>query len=394
MGVTRWAIDPPRPPTIWMMTFTTLALICLLAMLGPVFSLPRRVSVPVVSGELLVGIGLGASGLRVIDSADPTFTFMAQIGFALVMYTAGTHVPLRDEDIRLGLGIGLGRVLVVGVLALPVGLGLAHVFGTRNGLLYAVVLASSSASLVMPSLGPVKARTRKGMEFLAQIAIGDTVCVIVLPLVIDPARVVRAALGTTVVLALAGGCYLLLNRAVRAGNQERLQEVSRSRHLAFELRIVLFLIFALAAVAASMGISVMLAGFALGLAVAAVGEPKRVSRQVFALSEGFFSPLFFVWLGASLDLRTLVDHPRAMMLGLCLGVAAVVLHAVPSLGGQPLSMAVATSGQLGVPIGAAALGQIAGVFQPGEATALLAGALVTVAAVSAVMRPLRQRMRA
>ena len=55
----------------------------------------------------------------------------------------------------------------------------------------------------------------------------------------------------------------------------------------------------------------MLAGFAFGLVVAAIGEPRRLAKQLFALTEGFLGPLFFVWLGASLDVRDLADQPVA-----------------------------------------------------------------------------------
>jgi hypothetical protein len=44
-------------------------------------------------------------------------------------------------------------------------------------------------------------------------------------------------------------------------------------------------------------VSIMLAGFCVGLAVAGVGAPRRLARQMFAVTEGFLGPLFFVWLG-------------------------------------------------------------------------------------------------
>ena len=59
----------------------------------------------------------------------------------------------------------------------------------------------------------------------------------------------------------------------------------------------------------------LLAGFVLGLGVAAVGEPRRLARQLFAVTEGFFGPVFFVWLGTSLDLRALGRGPSLVLLG-------------------------------------------------------------------------------
>ena len=106
------------------MSFAVLALICAVALLGPLLSLPRF-RIPVVIGELAVGIVLGRTGLEVLDSSNETLAFMGAIGFALVMFVAGTHVPVLDPAIRRGIGRGALRAAAVGVLAVPVGLGLS-----------------------------------------------------------------------------------------------------------------------------------------------------------------------------------------------------------------------------------------------------------------------------
>ena len=62
------------------------------------------------------------------------------------------------------------------------GLGIAALFGDDHGWLYAVLLASSSAGLVLPVLGGVKVTSTVGLEFLTQIAIADTACIVLLPL--------------------------------------------------------------------------------------------------------------------------------------------------------------------------------------------------------------------
>jgi len=126
----------------------------------------------------------------------------------------------------------------------------------------------------------------------------------------------------------------------------------------------------------------MLAGFGLGIAVTAVGEPRRLARQMFGLTEGFLGPVFFVWLGASLDLRELGRHPSFVGLGAVLGVGAVGTHLVGALTRQPVGAAALASAQLGVPVAAATLGQQLHKLEPGEPAALILGALVTIAVAS------------
>jgi Kef-type K+ transport system membrane component KefB len=152
--------------------------------------------------------------------------------------------------------------------------------------------------------------------------------------------------------------------------------------LALELRTNLLVLFGLAALAVSTDVSIMLAGFALGLVIAMVGEPRRLARQLFGITEGFFSPLFFVWLGASLQVRELGSHPKFILLGVGLGLGGVLVHSVGRLLGQPLTFAVMSSTQLGVSVAAAAIGTQRHLLAPGEASALIFGALLTIAATS------------
>ncbi|MGJ6980641.1 cation:proton antiporter [Aestuariimicrobium soli] len=375
------------------MTFATLALICVVALLGPALALTRRLRLPVVIGELVVGVALGTTGLRVLDAAHPTFSFLAEVGFALVMFVAGTHVPLRHPGLVRGFGRGALRALAVGLAAVPAGWLLARMFGTGHTALYAVLIASSSAALVLPAIATTGATSsggqpsRAGVEFVAQLVVADTACIVALPLVIQPARAGHAALGALAVLAAASIAFGLLRLLTGHGRRERVHELSENRGLAIELRITLVVLFSLAAVAVATHVSVMLAGFAAGLVVAAIGEPHRVENQMFALTEGFFGPLFYVWLGASLDLRTLAHHPGGIALGLALGVAAIAVHtAVGRLTRQPWPLAVTGAAQVGVPVAAAALGTQLGVLTDGEPAALLLGALVTMVGVAVTNR--------
>lgn len=307
------------------MTFAQLALICAVALLGPVLSLQRTLRAPVVIGEMAVGIGLGATGLRVLDPGNPTFAFLASAGFALVMFVAGSHVPVRERSLRAGLPLGALRALLAGALAVAAGLGVAALFGSGHGAIYAVLMASSSAGVIMPLLGGVPLTAPAIAAMLPQIALADAACIVLLPLVLDPAHVPRALLGVAVLVVLALLVFFALRALERSGRRRRLHELSEEHELAIELRALLALLFALAAVAVLLHVSVMLAGFGLGIAVAGVGEPRRVAKQLFAITEGFFAPVFFVWLGASLDLRELAAHPSAVLLGALVTIAAAAV---------------------------------------------------------------------
>lgn len=361
------------------MDFHTLAIISVIALLGPLLATPRRWNIPVVIGQLGAGVIVGRTGFGFVDASDPTLTLLADIGFALIMFVAGTHVPVRSGAIRAALATGLVRAILVTLSAIALGVAIALIFGTNHALLYIVLLASSSAALVLPLIHSLGLRGRSMLELTAQVAIADIAAIVALPLAIDPPNAGRAALGAALVALLAVALYVVLAWLERNGYRLRLHTLSANRKFALELRIQLAILFALSAVAVFSHVSVMLAGFAFGLAVAAVGEPRRLARQLFALADGFFGPLFFVWLGASLALGDLADHPQMIALGLVLGVATLLTHATTRVLGLPLSFGMLSAAQLGIPIAAATIGTKLQVLAPGEAAALLLGALVTIA---------------
>jgi Kef-type K+ transport system membrane component KefB len=360
-------------------SFLDLAIVCAVALAGPILATPRRWRLPVILGELLAGVVLGATGFGVLDANEPTFSFLGSCGFVLVMFVAGTHVPVRDPRLRTALRTGAARAALVGVVALGLGYAVATLVGTSHALVYAVLMASSSAAIVLPTVDSLGLTGPDLVDLLPQVAIADSLCIVLLPLVIDTGHVARAALGAAAVVMAGVVLFYLLRWIEHSGLRTRVHDVSEDRQFAVELRVSLALVFAMAALAVAVHVSLMLAGFVSGLAVAAVGQPRRVAKQLFAVTEGFFGPLFFVWLGATLQLRDLVDHPSMIVLGVCLGVGAALAHLAAIALRQPASYAMLASAQLGVPVAAATIGSQLHLLEPGEGAALVLGALVALA---------------
>jgi len=361
------------------MTLTTLALIVAVALFGPLLAWSDKARVPVVVGELAAGIAVGITGTHWIDPTQPMFIFLANIGFAMMMFVAGSHVPVRDTALRRGIGSTIERLVVIVIAAIVLAIVVAQLFGTGHWPLYAVLFASSSAAVVLPVSGSLRLSGPAMLRLLPQVAVADAACIVALPLVLDPANAGRAALGALAVIACGAVFFVLLWQAEKRGWWKALHQKSDKRGFALELRISLLVLLLLVALAQKTNVSIMLAGFVLGLAFAGVGEPRRLARQLFGLSEGLFAPIYFVWLGASLDLRQLVSHPWMILLGVALAAGAVLAHAATAVFKQPLPYAMLASAQLGVPVAAATIGTQLGVLRPGEEAALLLGALLTIA---------------
>jgi Kef-type K+ transport system membrane component KefB len=356
-----------------------LAVVLLAGLVGPLLATHRRARIPVVIGEILAGVLLGRTGLGWVNPDEPVLSYLASAGFALVMLVAGSHVPLRHPALRQALGRGTLLAVVTAALAVPAGLAIAAFAGLDHGALYAVLLASSSAAVVMPVIDELGLTTAPALATIVQVALADTVCIVAVPLTVDPAKAGHAALGALVVIAAGALAFAVVRWSRARGVLEPLRRLSRQRAFGLELRGELILLFLLAGLAQALDVSVMLAGFVSGLSLSAEGEPRRLAGQLFAVADGFLGPVFFVWLGASLDLRPLAARPAMLVLVVSLAAGTVVVHAAARLLRQPLPLAVLAGAQLGVPIAAVTIGTRGRLLAPGESGAILAAALLSIA---------------
>ena len=359
-------------------SFETLIVIVLAGLGGPLLSVSGRRFVPVVIGEILAGVLVGPAVLDAVNPANGTISFLGEIGFAMLMLTVGMHLPLRDSRLAGSLRSGGLLAAIVCVLALPGGLLAASIAGTGHTAVYVVLLASGSAAVLLPALEETGIAGPDVMMVMAQVTIADVITILAVPIVLQPARVGHAALGSVLVacgvLLLLGLARLLAGR----GWVHRMRRLSRQRHWALDLRLSLLVLFLLAWIAQQSGTSVLIAGFGAGVMVAMLGGPKRLSTQMRGVADGFFIPLYFVVLGAQLDLGGLVDHPTMLALAGVLAALNVVIHLLAiALAHRPAAAGLAASAQLGVPAAVASLGLAEHVLSAEVATAIVAAALVS-----------------
>jgi len=357
-----------------------LALIVAAGLAGPLLAASRRAFVPVVVGEILAGVVLGRSGLDVVDPDNVTLSFLADVGFAMLMLAVGMHVPLRDARLRRNLGRGALAAAVAGLVAPLGGLVVAELTGTGHIAVYAVLLASGSAAIVLPTLQERRLDGPEAMVVMAQVTVADVASILAVPLVLQPSRAATAAGGGLLVAACALVVFLVARSLRGRPWVHRLRKRSKRRGWALDLRLSLAVLFGLAWVAQQRGTSVLLGGFAMGLVVAALGGPKRLSTEVRGIAEGFFVPLFFVVLGARLDISALVDHPDLLLVTGSLIVLNVVVHAVAARATrQPPAAGLIATAQLGVPAAVVQIGLQEHVISPALGAAVTIAALATLA---------------
>jgi Kef-type K+ transport system membrane component KefB len=363
--------------------FGTLVVLVLAGLGGPLLGVLGKGLVPVVVGELIAGIVVGPAVLDAVDPTAPVISTLAEIGFAMLMLTVGMHLPLRNRRLGTSLRAGALLALAVGVLAVPAGLLAELIAGGGHAAVFAVVLASGSAAVVLPAFQEAHLDGPAALVVMAQVTIADVVTIVSVPIVLEPDRIGNALLGGLLVAVVAASLLGAGEWIRHEGWARHVRALSKERHWALDLRLALLVLFLLAWLAQKSGTSVLIAGFAAGVMVAVIGGPKRLSTQVRGVADGFFVPLFFVVLGARLDVGGLFRHPDLLGLAAALAALNVAIHlaAAVLLRRQPAGGLAATA-QLGVPAAVASLGLSQHVISAGTATAIVAAALASLASCS------------
>jgi Kef-type K+ transport system membrane component KefB len=306
---------------------------------------------------------------------------MGEIGFAMLMFVAGMHVPLRQPGLISGVRRGGLAAAIAALLAPAAGIAVAEMSGTDHAAIYALLLASGSAAILLPAFEEQRLLDDpRALTVMAQVAIADIAAIVFLPLVLDPGRALRAALGGLLVTLCILAVYAVVHLIHRTPIVRHARRLSKQRAWALDLRLALLVLFGLVWIAQRAGTAVLVAGFGVGLMVAAIGGPKRLSRQVTGVAQGLLVPLFFVVLGARLDLRALFDHPSLIALAAELLLLNLVVHATAALlTRQPFGAGLAATAQLGVPAAVVTLGLQQQILTSGEAAAIVAAALGSLA---------------
>jgi Kef-type K+ transport system membrane component KefB len=363
------------------LSFGALALVVAAGLAGPFLASLHRSGPPVIVGEVAAGVVIGNSGFEWIDPSDPLLAGLAAIGFALLMFIVGTHLPVRDVRLRSALGRGTAIAATVGAVAVGAAALLGSTVGLHRPAILAVLFATSSAAVALPLLQDLGTADRTILVTTAWIAVADVATVLALPIVLATGRVARVVIGGVLVVLVATGMLLAAQVARDRAWVRRARALSHDRGWGLDLRVSLLALFTCAWIASRFGASILLAGFAVGAVVALLGEPRRVAQQLVGIGEGFAIPLFFVLLGAQIDLGALLHSSQALALAGVVAAVAIVIHVAGAIVWRlPVAHGLVASAQLGVPSAVVSIGLATKQITAAQGAAVMAALLVSLGA--------------
>lgn len=305
-----------------------LALIAIFAAAKLFGEIAERFGQPAVLGEMVGGIVIGVSGLHLVDAHSPIIHVLSEFGVLLLLFLIGLETDIRR---LLAVGHASVTVAVTGVL-LPFAGGYA--VGALLGLPIAVsvflgaALTATSVGItarVLSDLGHLK--DDESQVILGAAVIDDILGLVLLSVVAAMAAGERLTIGTVAkTLAVACGFVAVAILIGMALAPHFLRWIGRLRVAKALFFASLIFAITLAWLADLAGSARIVGAFAAGLILATTDRCRDIEHEVYDIAQ-FFIPIFFVSVGAAVDLVQLnpfaPDGRRFLVIGLLLTIVAI-----------------------------------------------------------------------
>lgn len=319
-------------------SFAALVIVATAAFLIPI--VVRRIRflrVPVVVGELIVGIIIGKSGLDIVRP-EPWLEFLSILGVAFLMFLSGVEINFgllgklarRPVGRRVFALTSLYSLLVLaggaGAGFLLTRLGLVH-----NPWLIALILSTVSVGVVLPMLKEKQlVTTEYGQTILVTALLLDFGTMILLTVLVT-----MVLGGKLEELGLIGLLFVAVALVYAGGRRFRRSPLMKElAHATSQIGVrgAFMLIFVLAFLSESLGVEVILGAFLAGAIVSLIAQSDETSLhlKLDAIGFGFLVPIFFIMVGVEFDLAALLARPEAVVLALAVLVAAYVVKVSPA----------------------------------------------------------------
>jgi Kef-type K+ transport system membrane component KefB/Trk K+ transport system NAD-binding subunit len=384
-------------------SFVPLLIVVVLAFFVPfILSRIRRLSLPIVVGEILAGILIGQSGLGLVGTEDEILNVLSLLGFAYLMFLSGLEVDFealipgpqaRRGSWRDRLSSPLNLAMVIFVITL--GLSVVAAFGLRtldaadDPWLMAFILSTTSLGLVMPVLKERGLMSRPyGQAILVAAVVADFATMLLVSV-----YVILHTQGLSFDVLLILLLFGVFATVYRLGSLARrrfpglsvLQNVSEAT-AQIDVRGAFAIALIFIALAQGLGVEMILGAFLGGALISLLSDRRTTDlhHRLDVIGYAFFIPIFFIMVGVRFDLAAVLDSPQTLLLvPLLLVLAYAVKLAAASLfrlkygWRETLAGGILLSSHLSLEIAVAAIGLELGVIDDATNSAIILVAIVT-----------------
>ncbi|HUU57022.1 MAG TPA: cation:proton antiporter [bacterium] len=266
--------------------------------------LANRLGQPTVLGELVAGVILGVGGLKLVHPEANVFVLLADIGVIILLFETGLATDIRE---LLAVGWRSLAVAAAGVI-LPFvgGFVFAYAFGYTSlvAIFLGAALTATSVGITVRVLSDLgKLNTKEAKIILGAAVADDIVGLIILAVVRDlglrgevsPWKIVQiTALGVVFFIGAIVVGNLFAKRLVKVIDKMRTSGTLIVGSIAFAF------LWSLSAELA--GSAAIIGSFAAGLSLGRTHKFEVIARELKPVAY-IFTPIFFVKIGADVDVR-------------------------------------------------------------------------------------------
>ena len=299
-----------------------LALIYLAAKIGGELFL--RLRQPAVLGELVAGLIVGVSGLQWIDPQQPILQLMAQIGVTLLLFEIGLESDLKAL-FRVGKqALAVGLIGMVAPFALGYGIMTAMGAAPLLSVFVGATMTATSIGITAKVLSDLKRlNSTEGKIILGAAILDDILGIVILSVIAGVTSGTSFSWPSVALIFVKSLAFLTV--ALVVGNLARpyfMRLIQQLRSRGVLLTASLIFAFALAVIAEKLGSAAIIGAFAAGLVLAKSDQRHDLEKHLRPVTD-FFLPIFFVTVGAGVELGLFAD-PSTVMLTLFLTAAAII----------------------------------------------------------------------
>jgi CPA2 family monovalent cation:H+ antiporter-2 len=320
-------------------SLTSLTIVLLVAFITPILLKKFRLSIiPVVVAEIIAGLIIGKSGFDLVHP-DPWIAILSSLGFIFLMFLSGVEIDFsifsangKRKKLSSGKlepnGFTISSIIFVFILGLSFFISLVFVWMgfTENAFFMALVISTISLGVVVPTLKENDMmKSGIGQIILLIAVIADLVTMILLAVFVS----FYEGSGNMWLLLILFGAGLLLYFVGKFFKRSNFFETMSTGTVQIGTRAVFTLIILLVGLSESVGAENILGAFLAGVLVSLLSPNREMVKQLDSFGYGFLIPIFFVVVGAELDIWALFQDPMVFLLIPLLFLALLISKIIP-----------------------------------------------------------------
>lgn len=265
----------------------------------------RRIRIPAVVGQILIGIVLAPAALGWLQGGH-TIEVLSEIGVILLMFLAGLESDLGvlKKNFKPALLVALAGVLVPLLVFWGVTTMMGYAFSTA--IFYGIVFAATSVSITVEVLQEYgKLSTKAGSIILGAAVVDDILAVLALSIFTST----QSSSGNLPKQFFMEFLFLLFLVLVHKSIPKVWRFVEKLPVYAKNTTAALILCLVLSLLADAAGMSAVIGSFFAGLALSQTAVSHKIEEYSSAIAYVVFIPVFFVSIAISVTFESIFEHP-------------------------------------------------------------------------------------